>query len=74
MFHRRIDHIVDVGASVVDDVIAQAHNERVVRVVPPAQLLVMDFAKGDGYPQLCAFLGPHHITRRVLPLPHMLMP
>ena len=34
-----------------------AHNRAVRAAIPSDQLLVMDITKGDGWPQLCAFLG-----------------
>jgi hypothetical protein len=33
------------------------HNERVVREVDPARLLVIDITAGHGWPELCGFLG-----------------
>ena len=33
------------------------HNLDVIRSVPARQLLVLDITAGDGWPQLCAFLG-----------------
>lgn len=33
------------------------HNERVVRRIPPARLLVMNICAGDGWEPLCRFLG-----------------
>ena len=35
----------------------RAHNARVQSVIPAQQLLVLDLFAGDGWPQLCAFLG-----------------
>ena len=35
----------------------RAHNAKVRALVPPEQLLVLDITNGDGWPQLCAFLG-----------------
>lgn len=40
------------------------HNERVVRTIPPDRLLVMDITAGDGWSQLCPFLGVRAPFRR----------
>lgn len=44
------------------------HNERVIRRIPPNQLLIMDVVAGDGWDVLCPYLG-YDIPQ--LPFPHM---
>jgi hypothetical protein len=43
------------------------HEQRVRSVVPPDRLLVMDIPSGDGWPQLCPFLG---VPIPAVPFPH----
>jgi hypothetical protein len=43
------------------------HNERVTRDVDPARLLVIDVAAGQGWSELCAFLG---VPVPEVPFPH----
>lgn len=43
------------------------HNERVLRTVPPERLLVMNVTAGDGWANLCPFLG---LPIPATPFPH----
>jgi hypothetical protein len=43
------------------------HNERVLRTVPPERLLVMNVTAGDGWANLCPFLG---LPIPAIPFPH----
>jgi hypothetical protein len=45
----------------------QQHNWRVVNIVPAERLLVMDISSGDGWSQLCPFLG---VPIPAVPFPH----
>ena len=44
-----------------------AHNLQVMEAVPPDRLLVLDIAAGDGWPELCPFLG---VPVPAAPFPH----
>ena len=45
----------------------QQHNWRVMNIVPAERLLVMDIPSGDGWSQLCPFLG---VPIPAVPFPH----
>jgi hypothetical protein len=45
----------------------EEHRQRVLRTVPPERLLVMDITSGEGWEQLCPFLG---VPIPPVPFPH----